>query len=188
MNLQQTVQRSVVFLLLPITLLIANCSHNPHKADIIETKVEKSDLVATDSKIGVNKDGEMVYQKKTLLAEELRKLENDVYENEDRVYGTRKYNTLGLYGKYSSCLRKLPAADKAGLPKVEKLDRWSDKEEDSKLGFDASGARLAQVSEEKLRDRINKLQEYRRVLQDREDQYTDSIKSCEALAMKGKNE
>lgn len=178
----------VAFLLLPLALMIVNCSHNPHKADVVETKVEKSDLVANDSKIGVNKDGEMVYQKKSLLAEELRKLENDVWETEDRVYGTRKYNTTGLYGKYSSCLRKLNNGDKAALPKLEKLDRWSDKEEESKLGFEMTGNRLAQVTEEKLKDRITKFQEYRRVLQEREDQYSDSIKSCEALAMKGKSE
>lgn len=174
----------VVFLSLAV---MAGCRHNPHKAETVETPVEKADMVASGERIGVNSDGEMVFQRKSNLAEELRKLQNDVYEMEDRVYGTRKYGTLGLYGKYSSCLRKVPPTEKAGLPRLEKLDRWSDKEEPTKLGFDAGKEKLASVTEEKLRDRIQKFQEYRRVLQEREDQYEDNIRSCEALALKAKN-
>ena len=167
-------------------LFLLGCSSNPHKAEVVETPVEKSATVAGNDKIGVNSDGEMVFQRKSNLAEELRKLQDDVFEMEDRVYGTRKYGTLGLYGKYSSCLRKVSSTDKGNLPKLEKLDRWSDKEENAKLGFDANKDKLAAVTEEKLRDRITKFQEYRRVLQEREDQYNENIRSCEAVAMHGK--
>ncbi|PWU16211.1 MAG: hypothetical protein C5B49_10865 [Bdellovibrio sp.] len=155
------------------------CKTNPNKAEILDTKVDKADIVNSDEQVGVNKDGDMIYQKKMILAEELRRLENDVYDAEDRVYGTRKYGTLGLFGQYSSCLRKLPSEQRAALPKLEKLDRWSDKDESAKMGIEASKDKLALVSEEKLKDRVAKLQEYRRVLQEREDQYTENIKTCE---------
>lgn len=175
--------RVLPFLLLPF--LAISCRHNPHKAEVVETQIEKTDQVADGGKIGVDKDGDMVYQKKTLLAEELRKLENEVNELEDRVYGTRKYGTLGLYGKYSSCLRKIPPTEKGSLPPLGKLDRWSEKPENSRLGFDANGTRLSSVTEEKLKTRLDKLQEYRKTLQEREDQFNENIRACEALAMKG---
>jgi hypothetical protein len=124
----------------------------------------------------------MMYQKKVLLAEELRRLQDDVWEIEDRVYGTRRYGTQGLYGKYSECFNKVPSSGRSDLPAMEKLSRWSDKEENEQFGFDIDKEHLSSVNEEKLRDRINKFQEYRRVLQEREDQYIDNIKTCERLA------
>lgn len=180
------IKPTVAFLLLPLLLLQSSCRSNPHKADVVETPVEKSDMVASDAKIGLNKEGEMVYQKKAILAEELRKLENDVYDLEDRVYGTRKYGTQGLYGKYSTCLRKVETGDRGNLPKLEKIDRWSDKDENASLGLNQDSTKLTSITEEKLRDRLGKFQEYRRVLQEREDQYNESIKNCEAVASRGK--
>lgn len=170
----------VVFSLLAVAALVApGCKSSPHKAEVLDSKVSQDSAITPTEKIGVNADGDMIYQQKRLLAEDLRKLQNDVYEMEDKVFGTRRYGTQGLYGKYSSCLRKLKAEQKADLPKLEKLDRWSDKDEDVKLGLDVEQNKLAGITEEKLKDRLGKFQEYRRVLQEREDEYTENIKTCE---------
>lgn len=169
----------VVFLLLPLLVFNSGCKSNPHKAEILDTKTDNESVVANHEKVGVDANGDMVYQKKVQMAEELRKLQNDVFEIEDKVYGTRKYNTKGLYGKYADCLRKLKPDQKGDLAKLDKLDRWSDKEEEVKIGIDKDAGKLASVTEEKLKDRIAKFQEYRRVLQDRQDEYTESLKTCE---------
>lgn len=165
-------------------ILTSGCKSNPHKAEILETKTEMESTVATNEKVGIDANGDMVFQKKQMIAEELRKLQNDTYQMEDKVYGTRKYKTRGLYGKYSDCLRKLKAEDKADLPKLEKMDRWSDKDEEVKIGIDADESKLASVTEEKLKDRLSKFQEYRRVLQEREDEYQEGISNCEARLKK----
>lgn len=172
-------RRFVVFSLLSFAALIAGCKSNPHKAEVIETKAEQESVVAGAEKLGVNADGDMIYQRKVMMAEEVRKLHNDVNEMEDKVYGTRKYKTQGLHGKYADCLRKLKPEQKADLPKLDKAERWADKNEDLKIGIDKDDQKLAGVTEEKLKDRIAKFQEYRRVLQDREDEYSENIKSCE---------
>ena len=169
----------VVFSLLSFAIFNPGCKSNPHKAEVLETKTENNSVVAGTEKVGVDAAGDMVYQRKVMLGEEIRKLHNDVNEMEDKVYGTRKYGTKGLYGKYSDCLRKLKPDQKADLPKLDKLDRWADKDEDAKLGIDKDEQKLASVTEEKLKDRVAKFQEYRRVLQDREDEYSDNIKNCE---------
>lgn len=169
---------SLICLLLPLTTLIG-CKSNPHKAEVLETKTEKEDVVASGEKVGLNSSGEMVYQKKVMMAEELRKLQDDVYDLEDKVYGTRRYGTKGLYGKYADCLRRSKPENKAALPKIDKLDRWSDKDEDIKIGIDADKDKLASVTEEKLKDRMAKFQEYRRILQQKEDEYSDNLRSCE---------
>lgn len=171
--------RFVVFSLLSFAIFGAGCKSNPHKAEELDMKTEQESVVAGAEKLGVNADGDMVYQRKVMMAEEVRKLQNDVNEMEDKVYGTRKYNTKGLHGKYAECLRKLKADQKADLPKLDKAERWADKNEDLNIGIDKDEKKLAGVTEEKLKDRIAKFQEYRRVLQDREDEYSDQIKTCE---------
>lgn len=169
----------VAFSLLSLLILNPGCKSNPHKAEVLDTKTEKESVVAGGEKVGVDANGDMIYQKKVMLAEEVRKLHNDVNEMEDKVYGTRKYGTKGLYGKYSDCLRKLKPDQKSDMPKLDKLDRWADKDEDTKLGIDKDDQKLASVTEEKLKDRIAKFQEYRRILQEREDEYSENIKTCE---------
>lgn len=169
----------VVFSLLSLVVFGSGCKSNPHKAEVLETKTEQESVVAGGELLGVNADGDMVYQRKVIMAEEMRKLQNNVNEMEDKVYGTRKYNTKGLHGKYADCLRKLKAEQKADLPKLDKAERWADKDEDMKMGIAKDDQKLAGVSEEKLKDRVAKFQEYRRLLQDREDEYSENIKSCE---------
>ncbi|MCB0367903.1 MAG: hypothetical protein KDD45_00325, partial [Bdellovibrionales bacterium] len=89
---------SAIWLFLPfLCLSFISCSSNPNKAKKVDTQMTHSGNVSGDTQVGV-KDGNMVVQKKVLMNEELRRLQNEVYELEDRVYGNRKYGSLGLYG------------------------------------------------------------------------------------------
>lgn len=171
---------SKMLLLLASTSLVAvSCSTNPHKAEKIETNMDKKDNVSSDSQIGV-KDGNMVFQRKVEIKEELRRLQNDVYSLEDRVYGNRNYGSLGLYGVLKKCKEDLADKRNGGDGKLtwtEPLERVTNREDDLKLGLDEN-EKLVGVTVEFLKDRIDRFRGYRNVLEKREDEYTEKISIC----------
>ncbi len=169
--------RIIILLLLP--LMVAYCSTNPHKAKDIDPTLEKQKSLNDEESIGV-KDGDMVYQKKVDMAEELRRLHINVYSLEDRVYGNRKYGSLGLYGVLKKCRAEVIHPRNGGSGKLmwtEPMDRVSDKEEAYDIGYNKET--LIGVSQEFLKDRIARFKEYKRLLQKREDEYRDKVDICE---------
>ncbi len=158
----------------------AGCSHNPNKASKIETKMERSEDISRDEKVGI-KDGNMIVQKKVEMNEELRKMQNDVYSLEDRVYGYRKYGSQGLYGTLKACRGKLVSKEMGGDGKLmwtEPLERITDKEEEFNIGLDEHD-KIVGVSEEFLKDRITRFKNYKSVLQKREDEYQEKLEICD---------
>lgn len=179
MKLIQTV--SYVALLLSIELLFTACASNPNKAKEIETKMDNASNISGDTALGV-KDGNMVVQKKVLMNEELRKLQYEVYELEDRVYGNRKYGSLGLYGVLRDCRLQLSDPKNGGDGKLkwtEPIDRVTDKEEEFKIGLDEEN-KLVGISEEFLTDRIKRFKNYKSILNKREDEYEEKVAICKA--------
>lgn len=178
--------KTLNFALMPTALLAAglflsSCASNPNKAKSIETKVENSGQVSGDTELGV-KDGNMVVQKKVMMNEELRKIQYEVYELEDRVYGNRKYGSLGLYGVLRDCKLQLSDPKNGGDGKLmwtEPIDRVTDKEDDFKLGLDEE-KKLVGVTEEFLTDRIKRFRDYRNVLNKRQDEYEEKVSICKA--------
>lgn len=163
-----------------IASLVA-CSSNPHKAEKIDTKIEKSEAVVGNEAVGV-KDGNMVIQKKVVLSEELRRIQYEVYELEDRVYGNRKYGSRGLYGSLKDCRLALTDKKLGGDGKLmwtEPLERVTDKEDEFKLGVDEND-KLVGISEEYLKDRIDRFRKFKATLQMREDEYEDKLAICRA--------
>lgn len=174
---------SIKVLILSSTLLIltTSCSTNPNKAEKIETKIENSSQVNGETQVGV-KEGLMVVQKKVQMNEELRKIQYDVYELEDRVYGNRKYGSLGLYGVLRDCKLQLSDPKNGGDGKLmwtEPIDRVTDKEDDFKIGLDEE-KKLVGVSEEFLGDRIKRFKGYKSVLNKRQDEYEEKLAICKA--------
>lgn len=175
-------KKTIVAKILTVSLLgiLAACSHNPNKAEKLDTKIDNSDKV-TDERIGV-KDGNMVVQRKTLMSEELRRLQYEVYEKEDRVYGNNKYGSKGLYGVLKDCKKDISSKKYGGTGKLiwtEPIDRVTDKEEELKIGLDEN-KKIIGLSEEFLKDRINRFKEYKRILLKREDEYEDKVEICNA--------
>jgi hypothetical protein len=171
----------LITLIVGFLFLLSACSTNPHKAEKIDTTIEKSTALSPEQKIGV-KDGNLVYQKKVNMAEELRRLQIDVYSLEDRVYGSRPYGSLGLYGSLKDCRKQLIDPKNGGNGKLkwtEPIDRVTDKEEEFKIGLDDKD-KIIGVSDEFLKDRIDRFKDYKRVLQKREDEYQEKVDICEA--------
>lgn len=174
-----------LFCVLTIALTLAGCGSNPHKAKKLETKMETEQAVQ-DEKIGV-KDGNMIVQKKVEMGEELRRVQFEVYELEDRVYGNRKYGSKGLYGSLKDCRTKLTSKEMGGDGKLmwtEPVDRVTDKEEEFTLGVDDKN-KVIGVSEEFLKDRLVRFKKYKGTLTKRQDEYEEKLEICEA-ALKSK--
>ena len=91
----------IAFLLLSVMVFRLGACSSPHKAKKLDTEFERSQNVQGEE-VGI-KDGKLVVQRKIELAERLRRLQNDVYELEDRVYGNRKFGSKGLYGVLKDC-------------------------------------------------------------------------------------
>jgi hypothetical protein len=169
-----------VYFVLLLSTLAFSCSHHANRAEKLNSNLEKSDLVTKEEVVGLNKDGDMVWQKKVSMNEELRRIQNEVYDLEDRVYGNRKYNSTGLYGALKTCDSKLAAKENGGNGQImwtEPLDRITDKEEIFNIGLDEK-ERLVGVSVEFLKDRIARFIDYKRVLMKKEDEFDDKLSLC----------
>ena len=115
-------------------MFVVGCASNPNKAEKVETQLENKGNVKGES-VGV-KDGNMVVQKKTLMSEELRRIQYEVYEMEDRVYGNRKFGSKGLYGVLKDCRTELADKKNGGEGKLkwlEPMERSTDKEDEYKI-------------------------------------------------------
>ncbi|MGZ3690550.1 MAG: hypothetical protein ACXVAX_03555 [Pseudobdellovibrio sp.] len=179
MKLNQTI--GFVAVLISMELIFTACASNPNKAKEIDTKMDNSQHISGDTAVGI-KDGNMVVQKKVLMNEELRKLQYEVYELEDRVYGNRKYGSLGLYGVLRDCRMQLSDPKNGGDGKLkwtEPIDRVTDKEDDFKVGLDEEN-KLVGISEEFLNDRISRFKGYKNILSKREDEYEEKVAICKA--------
>jgi hypothetical protein len=169
-----------IILYIMLSLFLCFCASNPHEAKEIDTSIEKQKSLNDEESIGV-KDGDMVYQKKVDMAEELRRLHINVYSLEDRVYGNREYGSQGLYGVLKRCRAELVHPKNGGTGKLmwtEPMDRVTDKEEEFNIGYERE--KLVGVSQEFLKDRIARFKNYKKVLQSREDEYRKKVDICEA--------
>lgn len=171
---------TVSFTTAVMALLVTGCA-NPNKAKKIDTEISSSAVVTGDTSVGV-KDGNMIVQRKVQMNEEMRRVQYEVFELEDRVYGNRKYGSSGLYGVLKTCRLELSDPKNGGDGKLmwtEPIDRVTDKEEDFNIGLDEK-SKLIGVSEEFLKDRLVRFKDYRSVLQKRQDEYEDKVQICKA--------
>nr|WP_295903427.1 hypothetical protein [uncultured Bdellovibrio sp.] len=161
-------------------LFIVSCA-SKHKAKDIDTNVDMSAPVRSDSVVGV-KDGDMVYQRKVAMNEELRRLELDVYDLEAKVMGGPRYlDNRGLYGVLRDCRVQLGDVNNSGDGKV----RWTEAREYvtpdddfSSMGIEDK-KRIVGVSEEFLKDRLARFRGYRNILEKRQDEYETKVKMCQ---------
>ncbi len=174
-------QLTYLLSLLGLMFMMASCASNPHEAKEIDTSIENKGKVSGDSAVGV-KDGNMIYQRKVNMSEELRRLQYEVYGLEDKVYGSRKYGSQGMYGNLKKCRLKLSSPELGGDGKLiwtEPIDRVTDKEDEFNIGIDEK-KKIVGVSEEFLKDRIKRFVTYKKILMKREDEYREKIEICEA--------
>lgn len=163
-------------------LILSACTSNPHKAEKIDTKVELEAPVSTNQVIGV-KDGNMVVQKRVLMSEELRRLQNEAHELEAKVYGGPRYfDNNGLWGALRECQIKAAELQSGGDGKLKPMPETREyvipEDDQTKVGLSETN-KIIGVSEEFLKDRIERFQGYRSILRQRQDEYVDRLQSCQ---------
>lgn len=166
--------------LVALTVLGLGACASKDKAEEQDTRLEKSQTVNGNT-VGLDKDGKVLVQTKVFLAESLRGLEKEVYAMENDVYGNEKYGTRGLQGVNKDCEKKLADPRIGGSGKLKPMatsDRVTESEEDLKFVIDEKG-NLVGVTEEKLRDRIERFRGYKKVLASRKAELTAEIDICE---------
>ena len=169
------------FMSLIFLLSLSSCQHDIHRARKINSKMNQSSNLSDTEKIGVKK-GRLLIQKKVMISEQLRRIQNEVYTLEDKIYGNKKYGSEGLYGKLKNCKKKISSKKYGGDGKliwIEPISRVTESEENWELGLDEQD-RIVGLSEELLKSRLERFRNYRKILNQRENEYNEKIEICEA--------
>ncbi len=180
-------QKSCFLALILLANVLLRCRSNPHQAKNIETEMAHSQGLG-DETVGV-RNGDLIIQRKIAVNEELRRLQYTVYELEDRVYGNRQYGSKGLYGALKNCREELVSKRLGGNGKLmwtEPIERVTEKEDNFTIGIDEKD-KIVSVSEEFLKDRLNRFQSYRKTLLKRQTEYEEKLEICDA-ELKAKKE
>jgi len=161
-----------------------SCSSKSKKdADIksqeISTQIEKAEFLNQNESLGVNKEEEVIVQKKTNLVDYLKSISFQVRRKQDELYGSRRFNTRGLFGRYEECV-----TGKKQKPKVARQMLLKDDElgqiEAGKFGYDEKGQMVA-LEEQKLRDKIRDMEDKKNRLYAQEEELLSEINTCESL-------
>lgn len=170
-----------VMMVISAALALSACASNPYKAEKLETVMEKREKVSGDLYIGIKNDL-MVTQKKVLISEELRSLQNATYELESNVYGGPRYfDRNGKWGALRNCQIRQASVANGGEGKlsfIEARDYVVPDEDFTSIGVDEAG-NLVVVTEEYIKDRIVRFRNYKQVLEKRQDEMQSKIHMCE---------
>lgn len=153
------------------------CSSKPKKIETVDTKLNDSQTVSPTENIGTRGDDEIVYQRKYNLVNELVKLQDEVMDLQDKVYGSPDYDSKGLYGKALEC-RKAKAFKTGELTFIPDKTPVVD-EDQVKVARDAQNRKLIGYQEEDLQKRYERFKDYKKTLYSRKDQLEDYIDKCE---------
>ncbi len=176
------------FMLKILTLVLAlgfiGCSASHKKKskvhDLKEMQLEKEQEISGGDKVGIRDDTFKV-QKKVMLVESLRDLENTAFGMEYEVYGNRVYGTKGLYGAYRDCRTEVNSIIYGGSGKMKPIEPPAsvvNEDKKFKYGIDKKGD-LVGVTEEFLSERIERFKKYKVKLTKRLNEYETKVRICE---------
>lgn len=174
--------KKTIFIMTLFSVLVGCFSKSKKDADIkaqdLNSNLERSESLNQKEALGVNKEEEVVVQKKTKLIDYLKEVSYQVRKKQDELYGSRRFNTRGLYGRYESCV-----ATKKQKPKLARAIVLKDGElgqlEADKFGYDEKGELVA-LEDQKLRDKIRDMEEKKNRLFAQEEELLSEINLCEA--------
>lgn len=179
--MKKNIYFSLVFI--AMGFLFACSSKTKKDADIkgqeIAAPMDKVEPLSSTESLGVNTSEDMVVQKKTNLVEYLKNISFQVRRKQDELYGSRRYNTRGMFGRYEECLVSKKQKSKVARQMVLKEDELG-KIESDKFGYDEKGQMIA-VEEQKLRDRIRDMEDKKNRLYAQEEELLAEINNCESL-------
>lgn len=164
--------------------LSTSCSSNKSRVSLDEPeKLEKTLNTATpdkSEKVGV-KDKTVVIQKRIYLEEELSKLQGQIGDLENSIYGRSRKDPGGLWTNLQKCRKRLADPRLGGDGNTEPMEKWeriSDKDDDFNYGVDERNNVIA-YSEENLETRIINLKKMKRILDEKFETFQDKAELCE---------
>ena len=172
-------------LLLSLTIflsLVTACSSKDKKdedikAQEVSTVLNRAETINNKETLGTNKDEEVIVQKKTKIVDYLKEVSYQVRKKQDELYGSRRFNTRGLYGRYEECM-----AAKKQKPKIARQMVLKDQElgqiSADKVGYDEKGQLIA-LEEQKLREKVRDMEEKKNRLYGQEEELLAELKACE---------
>jgi hypothetical protein len=169
--------------------LMSACASNPNKAEKIETKIENTEEIGAGRSLGVNQNKEMITQKKVKLSEYLRTLQYEVYGLEKTIYGDDETGNKGKWGVLEDCRMTLNSAQMDGngtyfkMPEKARLTVGDGMVQ--KIGLDENN-QLVGISEDYLKNRIQKFENFKTTYESRKDWYDTQLKICK-MAVDSKN-
>ncbi len=164
------------------TMMVLACA-NPNKAQKIDTTGEKMKGIGDNTSVGLNKKGEMISRKKVEMADHLQQLQRKVYTLEEEVYGSDEFGNRGKWGVLKDCLKQAHSKEMGGDGKIHVMPerrQVTKKETQMKIGLDEQG-NLVGISDEYLKDRIERFNGYQDILEKDKDFYDDKIQVCQAM-------
>jgi hypothetical protein len=168
-----------------LLLSMLACTSKDKKVESINTKLDDSQTVSPNTNVGTTGEGDLVYQHKTDLVNELVTIQDEVNELQDKVYGNPDYDSKGLYGKVLECRKKkaLKTGELSFIPdKTPVID-----EDQMRVGKDSQTKKLIGYTEENLQKRLTRFKDYKKTLYARQDELDGYIEKCEVeLSKSGK--
>ncbi|MFM8314262.1 MAG: hypothetical protein ACKOA8_08260 [Deltaproteobacteria bacterium] len=172
-------------ILFSASLLLTHCASKKEVTVSLEEapKMEKN-LKSTTSdraeKVGV-KDGTVKIQKTIYLEEDLTKMQREIEDLENRVYGESRTYPGGMFLALKECRGRLSDARLGGNGVPEPMEKWekvSEKNEDYNYHVDKEQNVVA-VNEEELATRITNLRKLKRILADTYDSFQTRLDNCQ---------
>ncbi len=161
-------------------LVLAGCAHDQYKAHKISSNLKYAEPITGNEELGV-KNGDLVVQKKVLMSEQLRDLQNKVYALQDRVYGDEDYHSEGIYGALVKCRAALVSPAYGGnghLMWTEPMDRVVHSSKDFIVGLDNRN-QIIGIKTEYLKNRIARFRQDYAILKHREHELTTQLDVCD---------
>ena len=173
------------FILLLGLGLLTQCSSKKDVTVSLEeapkfTQKLNSSTTERSEKVGV-KDDTVKIQRTVYLEEDLTKMQREIEDLENRVYGQSKTYPGGLYLSLKTCRGKNADARLGGNGVPEPMEKWervSEKDADYNYHVDKDN-NVVGVQEEDLASRISNLRKLRRVLNDTFDSLQTKMDTCE---------
>jgi len=165
-------------------MVLASCSSKEVTVSTDEAeKFDKNLNSATldkAEKVGI-KDGTVKIQKTIYLEEDLNKMQREIEDLENRIYGESKTYPGGMYLSLKGCRSELADTRLGGNGVPEPMEKWekiSAKDPDYNYHVDRDKNVIA-VNEEELAGRITNLRKLKRVLNDTYDTFQSRLDICQ---------
>jgi len=167
-------------LLLVVLLVAVGCSSSPDPTEDFD-EILRSQTPDKRESVGL-KDDKVMIKKKVHLEGRLWKLNSQINDVENAIYGRSRKDPGGIWESLRICRKRLsdPRIGGNGVPeKMEKWEKVTEKEEDFQY-FVNDDKNVIGVTEEELTTRVTRLKKHKSLLDQQFDSFKEKMLLCES--------